>query len=155
MAKQYGETQVLTWQRSYDVPPALEPTDPRSAHGDLRCAKPPPAQIPLTESLRDTVARVMPFWNEALAPAIRMGKRIVVAAHGDSIRAQVKYLDNMSDDDIANLNIPNGLPPVDELDNDLKPFRHYYLGNAIASALTATTVVTQENACFFASCREH
>jgi 2,3-bisphosphoglycerate-dependent phosphoglycerate mutase len=147
MAKQYGETQVLTWQRSYDVPPpVLEPTDPRNAQGDLRYARLSSAQIPLTESLKDTVARVMPFWNEALAPAIRMGKRIVVAAHGDSIRALVKYLDNMSDDDIANLNIPNGLPLVYELDNDLKPFRHYYLSNAVASARAATPVVTQENA---------
>lgn len=141
MVKQYGEAQVLTWQRSYDTaPPALEATDPRSARGDLRYAKLAPAQVPMTESLKDTVARVMPFWNDALAPAIRMGKRIVVAAHGDSIRALVRCLDNMPDHDLAALNIPNGAALVYEVDDDLKPIRHYYLDNAVAVVNSVATV---------------
>ena len=128
MAKQYGDAQVLQWRRSYDTPPpALEATDPRSERGDLRYAKLNPEDVPLTECLKDTVARVLPFWNESMAPAILAGKRIVVAAHGNSIRALVKYLDNISDDDIVGLNIPNGQPLVYELDAQLKPIRHYYL----------------------------
>ena len=108
MAKQYGDAQVLVWRRSYDTPPpALESADPRSERGDLRYAKLDPAQVPLTECLKDTVARVLPFWNESMAPAIRAGKRIVVAAHGNSIRALVKYLDGISDEAIVGLNIPN------------------------------------------------
>jgi len=128
MAKQYGDAQVLQWRRSYDTPPpALEATDPRSERGDLRYAKLNPEDVPLTECLKDTVARVLPLWNESMAPAILAGKRIVVAAHGNSIRALVKYLDNISDDDIVGLNIPNGQPLVYELDAQLKPIRHYYL----------------------------
>jgi len=128
MAKQYGDAQVLQWRRSYDTPPpALEATDPRSERGDLRYAKLNPEDVPLTECLKDTVARVMPLWNESMAPAILAGKRIVVAAHGNSIRALVKDLDNISDDDIVGLNIPNGQPLVYELDAQLKPIRHYYL----------------------------
>ena len=127
-AKQYGDAQVLLWRRSYDVPPpALEPGDPRSERGDVRYAKLSPDQIPLTECLKDTVARVLPFWNESMVPAVKAGKRIVVAAHGNSIRALVKYLDSISDADIVNLNIPNGQPLVYELDAELKPLRHYYL----------------------------
>ena len=146
-AKQYGDEQVLVWRRSYDTPPpALEPTDPRCERNDLRYAKLQPDQIPLTECLKDTVARVMPFWNEALAPAIRAGKNIVVAAHGNSIRALVKYLDNISDDDIVGLNIPNGIPLVYELDDDLKPIRHYYLGDAEAAAKAAAAVASQGKA---------
>jgi len=146
-AKQYGDEQVLVWRRSYDTPPpALEPTDPRSERSDLRYAKLNPEQIPLTECLKDTVARVMPFWNEALAPAIKAGKKIVVAAHGNSIRALVKYLDNISDDDIVGLNIPNGIPLVYELDDDLKPIRHYYLGDAEAAAKAAAAVASQGKA---------
>ncbi|MEI8169174.1 MAG: 2,3-diphosphoglycerate-dependent phosphoglycerate mutase [Rhodoferax sp.] len=146
-AKQYGDEQVLVWRRSYDTPPpALEPTDPRSERSDLRYAKLKPEQIPLTECLKDTVARVMPFWNEALAPAIKAGKNIVVAAHGNSIRALVKYLDNISDDDIVGLNIPNGIPLVYELDDDLKPIRHYYLGDAEAAAKAAAAVASQGKA---------
>lgn len=111
MAKQYGDAQVLVWRRSYDTPPpALEATDPRSERGDLRYASLAPEQIPLTECLKDTVERVLPFWNESMAPAIRAGKRIVVAAHGNSIRALIKYLDGISDDDIVGVNIPNGIP---------------------------------------------
>lgn len=146
-AKQYGDEQVLVWRRSYDTPPpALEPTDPRSERSDVRYAKLQPDQIPLTECLKDTVARVMPFWNEALAPAIKAGKNIVVAAHGNSIRALIKYLDNISDDDIVGLNIPNGIPLVYELDDDLKPIRHYYLGDAEAAAKAAAAVASQGKA---------
>jgi 2,3-bisphosphoglycerate-dependent phosphoglycerate mutase len=146
-AKQYGDEQVLVWRRSYDTPPpALEATDPRCERGDLRYAKLQPEQIPLTECLKDTVARVMPFWNEALAPAIKAGKRVVVAAHGNSIRALVKYLDNISDDEIVGLNIPNGIPLVYELDDDLKPVRHYYLGDAEAAAKAAAAVASQGKA---------
>ena len=143
-AKLYGDAQVLIWRRSYDTPPpALEPTDPRSERGDVRYAKLKPEQIPLSECLKDTVERVMPFWNEALAPAMRAGKRIVVAAHGNSIRALVKYLDNIADDDIVGVNIPNGIPLVYELDADLKPLRHYYLGDADAAAKAAAAVAAQ------------
>ncbi len=144
MAKQYGPEQVLIWRRSYDTPPpVLEANDPRSERGDPRYAKLDPTQVPLTECLKDTVARVMPFWNESMAPAIKAGKRIVVAAHGNSIRALVKYLDNISDQDIVNLNIPNGIPLVYELDDDLKPIRHYYLGDAEAAAKAAAAVAAQ------------
>jgi 2,3-bisphosphoglycerate-dependent phosphoglycerate mutase len=146
-AKKYGDAQVLAWRRSYDTPPpALEPTDPRSEHADLRYARLPQGQVPLTECLKDTVARVLPFWHEALAPAIKAGKRVVVAAHGNSIRALVKYLDNISDDDIVGLNIPNGIPLVYELDADLKPIRHYYLGDAEAAAKAAAAVASQGKA---------
>ena len=147
MAKQYGDAQVLVWRRSYDTPPpALEATDPRSERSDPRYAKLNPEDVPLTECLKDTVARVMPFWNESMAPAIKAGKRIVVAAHGNSIRALVKYLDGISDTDIVNLNIPNGIPLVYELDADLKPIRSYYLGDAEAAAKAAAAVASQGKA---------
>jgi 2,3-bisphosphoglycerate-dependent phosphoglycerate mutase len=143
-AKQYGDAQVLVWRRSYDTPPpALEATDPRCERSDARYAKLKPEQIPLTECLKDTVERVMPFWNEALAPALKAGKSIVVAAHGNSIRALVKYLDNISDHEIVDLNIPNGIPLVYELDDDLKPIRHYYLGDPEAAAKAAAAVASQ------------
>ena len=146
-AKRYGDAQVLAWRRSYDTPPpALEPTDPRSERADLRYARLPKDQVPLTECLKDTVARVLPFWHEALAPAIKAGKRVVVAAHGNSIRALVKYLDNISDDDIVGLNIPNGIPLVYELDENLQPIRHYYLGDAEAAAKAAAAVASQGKA---------
>ncbi len=144
VAKQYGDDQVLIWRRSYDTPPpALEASDPRCERADVRYAKLQPDQIPLTECLKDTVARVLPFWDEALAPAIQRGKRLVVAAHGNSIRALIKYLDNISDDDIVGLNIPNGIPLVYELDENLKPIRHYYLGDAEAAAKAAAAVAAQ------------
>ena len=128
-------------------PPALEVTDPRSERGDPRYANMvPPDQVPLTECLKDTVARVLPFWNETMAPAIRSGQRVVVAAHGNSIRALVKYLDNISDSDIVGLNIPNGIPLVYELDASLKPIRHYYLGDAEAAARAAAAVASQGKA---------
>jgi 2,3-bisphosphoglycerate-dependent phosphoglycerate mutase len=143
-AKQYGDEQVLVWRRSYDTPPpALDANDPRGQRQDIRYSKLKPEQIPLTECLKDTVERVLPFWNEAMAPAIKAGKRIVVAAHGNSIRALVKYLDNIGDDDIVGLNIPNGIPLVYELDADLKPIRSYYLGDAEAAAKAAAAVATQ------------
>ncbi|CAN1514343.1 2,3-diphosphoglycerate-dependent phosphoglycerate mutase [Limnohabitans sp. B9-3] len=147
MAKQYGDEQVLIWRRSYDTPPpVLEATDPRSERSDPRYARLDPAQVPLTECLKDTVDRVMPFWNESMAPAIKAGKRIVVAAHGNSIRALVKYLDNIGDDDIVGVNIPNGIPLVYELDDNLKPIRHYYLGDADAAAKAAAAVASQGKA---------
>ena len=143
-AREYGEAQVLAWRRSYDVPPpALDAQDPRCERGDIRYARLKPEQIPLTECLKDTVARVIPFWNEALAPALKSGKRLVVAAHGNSIRALIKYLDQVSDQDIVNLNIPNGIPLVYELDAELKPIRHYYLGDAEAVAQAAAAVASQ------------
>ena len=147
MAKQYGDAQVLVWRRSYDTPPpALEAGDERSERGDLRYAALKPEQIPLTECLKDTVARVMPCWNEVLAPAIRAGQRIVIAAHGNSIRALVKYLDGISDADIVNLNIPNGIPLVYELDANLKPIRSQYLGDPEAAAKAAAAVASQGKA---------
>ena len=147
MAKQYGDAQVLVWRRSYDTPPpGLEATDARSERGDLRYAKLQPGQVPLTECLKDTVERVMPFWQESMAPAIKAGKRIVVAAHGNSIRALIKVLDNISDDAIVGVNIPNGIPLVYELDADLKPIRHYYLGDAEAAAKAAAAVAAQGKA---------
>ena len=147
MAKQYGDEQVLVWRRSYDTPPpALEPTDPRSERGDRRYAGLAPEQIPLTECLKDTVARVIPFWNDTIAPSIRSGQRVVIAAHGNSIRALVKYLDGIADDAIVGVNIPNGIPLVYELDDDLKPIRHYYLGDAEAAAKAAAAVASQGKA---------
>jgi len=143
-AKQYGDAQVLAWRRSYDTPPpALEASDPRCERTDVRYAKLKPEQIPLTECLKDTVERVMPLWNEALAPALKAGKSIVVAAHGNSIRALVKYMDKISDDEIVDLNIPNGIPLVYELDDDLQPIRHYYLGDPAEATKAAAAVASQ------------
>ena len=147
MAKQYGDEQVLIWRRSYDTPPpALEADDPRGQRQDARYAKLQPEQVPLTECLKDTVARVMPCWNEVLAPAIKSGQRVIISAHGNSIRALVKYLDGISDQDIVGLNIPNGVPLVYELDEALKPIRHYYLGDAEAVAKAAAAVASQGKA---------
>ena len=143
-AKQYGDEQVLVWRRSYDTPPpALEPGDARSERGDRRYAHLAPEQVPLTECLKDTVERVLPFWNDTLAPAIRSGRRIVVSAHGNSMRALVKYLDGISDADIVGLNIPNGIPLVYELDANLKPIKSYYLGDPEAAAKAAAAVAAQ------------
>ena len=147
MAKEYGDAQVLIWRRSYDTPPpALEADDPRGQRQDVRYAKLDAEQVPLTECLKDTVARVLPFWNDAIAPAILSGQRVLIAAHGNSIRAMVKYLDGISDSDIVNLNIPNGVPLVYELDADLKPIRSYYLGDAEAVAKAAAAVANQGKA---------
>jgi len=146
-AKKFGDAQVLVWRRSYDTPPpTLDANDPRSERSDLRYAKLEPNQIPLTECLKDTVARVLPCWDDSLAPAIRSGQRIVIAAHGNSIRALVKYLDGISDDDIVNLNIPNGIPLVYELDAELKPIKSYYLGDPEAAAKAAAAVANQGKA---------
>jgi 2,3-bisphosphoglycerate-dependent phosphoglycerate mutase len=143
-ARKFGDEQVLVWRRSYDTPPpALEPEDPRWERGDRRYDKLKADEFPRTECLKDTVARVLPFWNESMAPAIRAGKRVLVSAHGNSIRALVKYLDGVSDQDIVGLNIPNGIPLVYELDAQLKPLRHYYLGDAEAAARAAAAVARQ------------
>jgi 2,3-bisphosphoglycerate-dependent phosphoglycerate mutase len=139
-AAQYGDEQVLVWRRSYDVPPnALEQNDPRASYNDPRYAGLERSQIPLTECLKDTVERVMPAWEDSIAPAIRAGKNIIISAHGNSLRALIKMLDGISDADIVGLNIPNGQPLVYELDADLKPIKHYYLGDqeAIAAAMQA------------------
>ena len=139
-AAKFGDEQVLVWRRSYDTPPpALEKDDERTSFGDPRYASLSDEQIPLTECLKDTVARVMPAWNDEIAPAIRAGKKILISAHGNSLRAIIKMLDNISDADIVGLNIPNGQPLVYELDADLKPIKHYYLGDqeAIAAAMAA------------------
>jgi 2,3-bisphosphoglycerate-dependent phosphoglycerate mutase len=147
MARQYGDEQVLIWRRSYDTPPpSLDADDPRGQRHDPRYAQLTPGQVPLTECLKDTVARVMPCWNERLAPAIRSGQRVLVAAHGNSMRALVKYLDGISDADIVGVNIPNGIPLVYELDDALKPIRHYYLGDAEAAARAAAAVARQGQA---------
>jgi 2,3-bisphosphoglycerate-dependent phosphoglycerate mutase len=146
-ARKFGDEQVLVWRRSYDVPPpALEPEDPRCERGDIRYARLAPGQVPLTECLKDTVARVLPFWKEAMAPAIGAGKQVLVAAHGNSIRALVKYLDDISDSDIVGLNIPNGIPLVYELDANLRPLRHYYLGDPEAAAKAAAAIADQGKA---------
>jgi len=146
-ARRFGDEQVLIWRRSYDIPPpALTPEDPRCERGDIRYANLNPREVPLTESLKDVVARVLPFWNEAMAPAIRAGRQVLVSAHGNSIRALVKYLDQISDQDIVGLNIPNGIPLVYELDEALKPLRHYYLGDPEAAAKAAAAVASQAKA---------
>jgi 2,3-bisphosphoglycerate-dependent phosphoglycerate mutase len=146
-AQKFGDAQVLAWRRSYDTPPpALEPQDPRSERADLRYAKLKPSDIPLTECLKDTVARVIPLWTDSMAPAIKSGKRLVVVAHGNSIRALIKYLDNTSEEAIVNLNIPNGIPLVYELDENLKPIKHCYLGDAEAAAKAAAAVASQGKA---------
>ncbi len=143
-AKQYGDEQVLTWRRSYDTsPPLLDAGDPRSERSDLRYAKLDPTQIPLTECLKDTVARVLPFWDSSIAPAIRSGQRVLISAHGNSIRALVKYLDQVSDEKIVSLNIPNGIPLLYELNADLKPISSRYLGDPEAAAKAAAAVANQ------------
>jgi 2,3-bisphosphoglycerate-dependent phosphoglycerate mutase len=129
-ATKYGEEQVLKWRRSYDVqPPALTEDDPRYPGNDPRYQDLDPRDVPHTECLKDTVARFLPYWHETIAPAIRSGERVIIAAHGNSLRALVKYLDNISDQEIVALNIPTGVPLVYELDVDLKPIQHYYLGD--------------------------
>jgi len=147
MARRYGEQQVLTWRRSYDTPPpALASDDPRSERSDRRYAALAPGQVPLTECLKDTVARVLPCWNDTLAPALRAGRRVLVAAHGNSMRALVKMLDGISDTDIVALNIPNGIPLVYELDDALRPLSRRYLGDADAVARATAAVAGQGKA---------
>lgn len=130
MAEKYGDEQVHIWRRSYDVrPPALTPEDERFSGNQLCYKHIDKHLIPLTESLKDTVTRFIPLWNEVIAPCIKSGKRVLIVAHGNSLRALVKHLDNISEEDITQLNIPTGIPLVYELDDDLKPIKHYYLGN--------------------------
>jgi 2,3-bisphosphoglycerate-dependent phosphoglycerate mutase len=146
-AAKYGDAQVLVWRRSYDTPPpALAADDERTSFADPRYAALEKAQIPLTECLKDTVARVMPAWEDEIAPAIRAGRQILISAHGNSLRALIKMLDGISDEDIVGLNIPNGQPLVYELDAGLKPIRHYYLGDADAIAAATAAVANQGKA---------
>ena len=129
-AEKFGEAQVKIWRRAYATPPpALEPSDPRWPGHERRYAGLSPQELPLTECLKDTVARFLPLWHETIAPAVKSGQRVLIVAHGNSLRALVKYLDNISDDDIVELNIPTGMPLVYELDDDLKPLKSYYLGD--------------------------
>ncbi|MES2831949.1 MAG: 2,3-diphosphoglycerate-dependent phosphoglycerate mutase [Pseudomonadota bacterium] len=146
-AATYGDEQVLVWRRSYDTPPPpLAPDDTRNAFNDPQYAGQPHSQIPRTECLKDTVARVMPAWDDSIAPAIRAGKRIIISAHGNSLRALIKALDGISDDDIVGLNVPNGQPLVYELDGDLKPIKSYYLGDAKAIEAAMQAVASQGKA---------
>jgi len=143
-AEKFGEAQVKVWRRSYDTPPPeLDMDDERHPRFDPRYASLSPDELPATESLKITLDRVVPYWNSTLAPAIKSGQRLVVAAHGNSIRAMVKYLDNISDADITELNIPTGLPLVYELDEDLKPIKSYYLGDPEEAARKAAAVANQ------------
>jgi 2,3-bisphosphoglycerate-dependent phosphoglycerate mutase len=146
-ARKFGDAQVLAWRRSYDEPPPpLDAGDPRSERADPRYRGLNAGDVPLTECLKDTVARVLPLWHGTLAPAIRSGGRLLVSAHGNSMRALVKYLDGVADADIVGLNIPNGIPLVYELDDDLQPIRSYYLGDADAVAAAAAAVARQGQA---------
>lgn len=146
-AAKYGDDQVKIWRRSYDTPPPpLEPNDSRNPVKDPRYKGLKKEECPLTECLKDTVKRVMPCWNDAIAPAIKSGKRVVIAAHGNSLRALVKYLDNVSDADIIELNIPTGVPLVYELDANLKPLKHYYLGDEAKIKAAMEAVASQGKA---------
>ena len=143
-AEKHGEAQVKIWRRSYDIPPPpLTADDPRHAARDPRYANLAPAEIPLAESLKDTVDRFLPYWHRAIAPAIRGGQRVLIAAHGNSLRALVKYLDDVSDEAIVGLNIPTGIPLVYELDESLRPRKHFYLGDPDAAAEAAARVARQ------------
>ncbi|WP_019937156.1 2,3-diphosphoglycerate-dependent phosphoglycerate mutase [Bordetella sp. FB-8] len=146
-AAKFGDEQVLVWRRAYAIAPEpLAQDDPRHARFDPRYARVPAGELPDTECLKDTVARVLPFWNDSIAPAIRSGRKVLVAAHGNSLRALIKYLDNMSEDDIVGLNIPTGQPQVYELDEDLKPIRHYYLGDSAQIEAAMAAVAAQGKA---------
>jgi 2,3-bisphosphoglycerate-dependent phosphoglycerate mutase len=143
-AAKHGEAQVKIWRRSYDIPPPpLTPDDPRHPGRDPRYATLSAAELPLTESLKETVARFLPYWHQTIAPSIERGSRVLIAAHGNSLRALVKYLDHVSDQEIVELNIPTGIPLVYELDDELKPLRHYYLGDPEAAAAAAARVAQQ------------
>ena len=144
-AAKYGDEQVLVWRRSYDIPPPpLEKSDERWPGHDPRYAG--IENLPLTECLKDTVERFLPLWHDQIAPVVKSGKRVIIAAHGNSLRALVKYLDNVSDKDIINLNIPTGVPLVYELDANLKPIKHYYLGDQEAIAAAMNAVASQGKA---------
>jgi 2,3-bisphosphoglycerate-dependent phosphoglycerate mutase len=143
-AAKHGDAQVKVWRRSYDIPPpALETSDARHPSHDPRYAGLTPEELPATESLKETVERFLPYWHGTIAPAITSGKRVLIAAHGNSLRALVKYLDDISEADITELNIPTGIPLVYELDANLKPITHYYLGDAAAAAAAAAKVANQ------------
>ncbi len=147
MAARYGEEQVHIWRRSYDIrPPALEKNDPRFPGFDPRYKDLKADELPATECLKDTVARFLPYWHDTIAPTIRSGKRVIIAAHGNSLRALVKYLDNIPDDKIVEMNIPTGIPLVYELDQDLRPIRSEYLGDAEAVRKAMESVAAQGKA---------
>src|SRR5512134_610647 len=147
MAQKFGEEQVHLWRRSYDVPPPpLDGDDPRHPRFDRRYAALSPDQLPATESLKLTLERVLPYWHMVLAPAVLSGQRVLIAAHGNSMRALVKYLDGISDEEIPGLNIPTGVPLVYELEDDLKPITHYYLGDPEEAARKAAAVANQAKA---------
>ena len=144
MAEKFGEAQVKIWRRSYDVPPpALELSDERHPRFDPRYKHLKPEELPATESLKITLERVLPYWHSTLAPMIKSGQRVLIVAHGNSLRAMVKYLDKIPDNEITELNIPTGIPLVYELDTDLNPIKHYYLGDAEAVAKAAAAVAAQ------------
>jgi 2,3-bisphosphoglycerate-dependent phosphoglycerate mutase len=144
MAAKFGDAQVLKWRRSYDIPPpVLEANDPRYEGGDARYAG---VEVPRTECLKDTVARVVSYWNATIAPAIKAGKRVLIAAHGNSLRALVKHLDQIGDAEIVALNIPTGIPLVYELDERLRPLKHYYLGDPAEVARRLGAVAAQGKA---------
>ncbi len=146
-AERYGEEQILVWRRSYDTPPpALDPGDARYPGNDRRYACLDRRELPLTECLKDTVARFLPHWNDVIAPQVQAGRRVIVVAHGNTIRALVKYLDNVSEADIVGLNIPTGIPLVYELDDSLRPLRNYYLGDAEMARQAAAAVAAQARA---------
>jgi 2,3-bisphosphoglycerate-dependent phosphoglycerate mutase len=143
-AAKHGEAQTKIWRRSFDIPPPpLTIDDERHPSHDPRYKGLTPSELPLTESLKDTIARFMPYWHETIAPTIKSGQRVVIAAHGNSLRALVKDLDNIPEAEIVELNIPTGIPLVYELDNDLRPLRHYYLGDPAAAAAAAARVANQ------------
>ena len=143
-AAKHGEAQTKIWRRSFDIPPPpLTIDDARHPSRDPRYQGLTARELPLTESLKDTIARFMPYWHETIAPTIKSGKRVVIAAHGNSLRALVMYLDKIPESDIVELNIPTGIPLVYELDDDLKPLRHYYLGDPAAAAAAAARVANQ------------
>ena len=143
-AAKHGEAQVKIWRRSYDIPPPpLSPDDERFSGRDPRYAGLKGEELPLTESLKDTVARFLPYWHDTIAPAITSGRRVLITAHGNSLRALVKYLDTVPDDQIVELNIPTGIPLVYELDDNLRPIRHFYLGDPEAAARAAANVAAQ------------
>ncbi len=146
-AAKFGEKQVLEWRRSYDIPPPpLEPADPRHPRNDRRYRAMRESELPLTESLKDTVARFLPYWKDTVAPAVKAGRRVLIAAHGNSLRALVKYLDGLSDKEVIDLNIPTGRPLVYELDAALKPVRHYYLGDPAELEAAIRAVASQGKA---------
>ncbi len=146
-AAKFGEEQVMKWRRSYDIPPpALEPGDERNAARDLRYAALKPGEVPLTECLKDTVARVVPYWQACIAPRVAAGERVLVVAHGNSIRSLIKYFDALSDEAVIAVNVPTGIPLVYELDDALRPIRSYYLGDAEAVAMAQHSVASQGKA---------